>query len=275
MSRYTMRDVVEKTGIKFDPVRVKEEWETIKPLMAKAGFLNACLPKDGVDRLKYFYVENTRVESYLEGTIFEEVFKALPIKINRGTFLNLVPNQSLRFHRDPDNKIHLPINDEAGSYFYDIGKEQAYPIEANGELYRYWTSARYHSAFNASCFDRTHLVFAEYHCKDSNPNKLWGTEILVKFPKTIKFPPKISAGDSIEQSFMVTWIAEFMHEGYMFSGQAEKWDDEEFCYRKYHLEFTDPDKARGILNGNYYVVLEAMKRLGISITVSDLNERLC
>jgi len=274
MSKYLMRDVIEKTGIKFDPVRVRQEWEEkLKPLMAKAGFLNACLPKEGVDRLKYFYIEITRVESYLEGTIFEEVFKALPIKINRATFLNLIPNQALRFHRDPDNKIHLPINDEVGSYFYDIEKEKSYAIEATGELYRYWTSARYHSAFNASCFDRAHLVFAEYHCRDSNPDRLWYNEVNIKFPKTIKFPPKISPGDSIEQSFMIKWVAEFIHEGYLFSGQADKWDDEEYYYRKYQFEHIDPDKAASMKNGNYYMAYEACKRLGISLTVSDVYER--
>lgn len=273
-SRWKMRDIVEYLGIKFDIRQIQEEWEIIKPNMSKTGMMNACLPKEGLDRLKYFYVENPNIEPVLHDTIFEKIIKALPIKVSRATFLNLIANQCLRYHRDPDNKIHLPINDMPGSMFYDIDSQQAFPIKADGRLFRYWTAARYHTAINASCFDRTHLVVAEYHCRNSNPTKLWFNEVLVKVPKSIVFPPKISPGDSVEQAYMVTWISRMIHDGYLFSGQADKWDDDEYFYRRYELDFIDPDKGNSIFDGEYMMVVEAMRYVGIEMKKTELNERL-
>lgn len=275
MSRLVMRNVVERMNIKFDPKQVEEEWEAIKHNMSRMGMLNAALPKEGVDRLQYFYIENPRVEPVIEGTIFEKFIRALPIKVSRATFLNLIPNQCLRWHRDPDNKIHLPINDKPGSYFYDIEEQEAYPIKADGYAYRYYTSGRYHSAFNASCFNRTHLVVAEYHCRDSEPSKVWGQEVVVRIPNTIQYPPKISRGDSIEQAFFVKWNARIVHDGWLFSGSAKDTDEEDCMYRKYNFEFIDPDKMTKSFDGEFDMLKVALAEHGIDVSLGEVRERVC
>lgn len=275
MSRRVMRNVVERLPIHFNPKQVEEEWEAIKHNMSRMGMMNACLPREGIDRLKYFYIENPRIDPVIEGTIFEKWIKSLPIKISRGTFLNLVPNQCLRWHRDPDNKIHLPINDRPGSYFYDIEEQEAYPIKADGYAYRYYTSARYHSAFNASCFNRTHLVVAEYHCRESEPSKVWGQKVSVRIPNTIQYPPKISVGDSIEQAFFVKWNARIVHDGWLFSGSATDADDEGGLTRSYTFEFINPDRMTQAFDGEFDMMTVALKTLGVEVKLEDTYERVC
>jgi len=275
MSRHMMRNIVERMDIRFDPVQVEEEWEAIKHNMSRAGMMNAALPKEGIDRLDYFYIENPRIDPVIEGTIFEKFIKALPIKVSRATFLNLIPNQCLRWHRDPDNKIHLPINDKPGSFFYDFEEQEAYPIKADGHAYRYFTSARYHSAFNASCFNRTHLVAAEYHCRNSEPSKVWGQELTVRIPDEVSYPPKISRNDSIEQAFFVEWVARTIHDGWLFSGSAKDTNGEGCTYRTYNFEFIDPDKMKQSFNGEFDMLQVALAQHNIEVKLGDVCERVC
>ena len=275
MSRSVMRNIVEQMNIKFDPQQVREEWEAIKHNMSRMGLMNAALPREGIDRIQYFYIENPNIEPAIQGTIFEKFLKALPIKISRATFINLIPNQCLRWHRDPDNKIHLPINDRPGSFFYDFQEQEAYPIKADGHAYRYYTSTRYHTSFNSSCFERTHLVAAEYHCRDSEPPKVWGQEVILRVPKTIQYPPKISCLDSIEQSFMVQWLARTCHEGWLFSGSAKDDEEEDHIYRKYNLEFIDPDKMTKSWDGHLDMVRIVLAELNIDISLGEVHERVC
>jgi hypothetical protein len=275
MSRLQMRNIVERTGIKFDPQQVLEEWEAIKHHMSRIGLMNACLPNEGIDRLKYFYIENPNVVPEIQGTIFEKFIRALPIKVSRGSFLNLIPNQCLRWHRDPDNKWHLHINDNPGTFFYDIEEAEAFPTHADGYVYRYNTAGRYHTAMNTSCFNRTHLVIAEYHCRESNPNKVWAQEVTVKIPKTMQYPPKISVGDSIEQAFMVKWNARTIHNGYVFSGAAHDTEDEEFINRHYTFEFINPDKLLEAFDGEFDMIQQSLKALGIDMVLGEIRDRIC
>jgi hypothetical protein len=270
-----MRNIIERTAVRVDPQQVLEEWNAIKHNMSRMGMLNACLPKEGVDRLKYFYIENPNVVPEIQGTVFEKFIRSLPIKVSRGTFLNLIPNQCLRWHRDPDNKYHLHINDNPGCFFFDFEETEVFPTRADGYGYRYNTAGRFHSAFNSSCFDRTHLAIAEYHCIDSNPNKLWSRDISIEIPKTIKYPPKISPGDSIEQAFMVKWVSKVEHSGFMFSGSASDVDTEESTTRTYTLEFIDADYCNQVTDGELDMIKLSLSALGITMTYGDVIDRLC
>lgn len=270
MSRQVMRNIIERMPTQYNINQIREEWEVIKPNMSRMGMLNACLPKEGVDRLKYFYIENPNIEPFLKDTIFEKIIRALPIKISRGTFLNLIPNQCLRWHRDPDNKIHIPINDTPGSFFYDFTEQEAYPVKADGYPYRYYTSGRYHTAFNASCFDRTHLVLAEYHCRNSEPSNTWTQEFAVTIPKDkITYPPKISVGDSIEQAFFVPWVSKVIHAGWLYSGSASDEDTEDYLKRTYKFTFIDPDKMVSTFDGEYTMLQVALQQLGMTMLLGD------
>lgn len=273
MSRLLMRNIVERTGIKFDPVQIAEEWDAIKHNMSRIGLMNACLPAPGIDRLDYFYIENPNVVPEIQGTIFEKFIRALPIKVSRGSFLNLIPNQCLRWHRDPDNKFHLHINDSPGCFFYDIEEQEAFPTKADGYAYRYFTSGRFHTAANSSSMNRTHLVIAEYHCRDSHPNKVWSQSFSLVIPNTIKYPPKISPGDSIEQSFMVKWFAKTLHQGYVFSGSAKDVETDEALIRTYNLEFIDPLKMISSFDGEFEMIKLSLKRLGIEIKIGEVIEK--
>lgn len=277
MSRWQMNNIVERTSIRVDPKQVRADWELVKPHMNRMGVLNACLPPEGTDRFDYFYQEMPRLESYVEGTVFEKWIRMLPIKVARGTFLNLIPNQCLRAHRDPDNKWHLHINDEPGCYFFDFKESEAFPSKPDGYAYRYHTAGRFHSASNTSSFNRTHLVIAEYHCRDSFPAKLWSRTITLKMPLTMadSYPPKISHWDSIEQAFMVRWNARIIHEGYMFRGRAEDLDDGEFTYRTYTLEFIDPIKMIKSFDGEFDMIRLSLQTLGMDILLGEVIEKLC
>ncbi len=107
---------------------------------------------------KYVDEEAYRVfEPKLKETYFKNVYDTLSIhfRIGRVRVLKLDPRTSLSYHRDPENRIHIPIVTNPGALM--IVNSQAYHMHADGGAY-YMRTIDYHSALNGGSSPRIHLV---------------------------------------------------------------------------------------------------------------------
>jgi len=105
-------------------------------------------------------------EPKLAKTYFKNVYDALSIhyRVGRLRVLKLNPRTSLSYHRDPENRIHIPIVTNPGAMM--IVNNEAYHMPANGSAY-YMHTVDYHSAFNGGPDPRIHLVATVL---DENPD---------------------------------------------------------------------------------------------------------
>ena len=163
-----MASIVERvTTVPFDRKQIRKDYEEhILPLMPrKVPLLNATLPSNPEDQ-GYLYIHRPVVEEYVQGTIFEDILKAMPYKNGRATFIHQLPGMTLRFHRDPDNKYHVAIDDGPGAFFVDMENQLTYRVPCDGHMYKLATANHYHTAVNADCKPRTHLVMNPYMFDD-------------------------------------------------------------------------------------------------------------
>jgi len=148
---------------------------------------------------------------------------------------------TLRFHRDPDDKYHIAINDPPGAFFFDMEYQTGYRVPCDGHLYKLNTAARYHTAVNADCKDRTHLVICPYFFEDDfdKPTTVatfgfdHGTANMPDVFTSIATP-----NNSIEQGFFVEWISTVFHD----TTCKNIWGENTSTGRRYHVEFTDKDR---------------------------------
>ena len=105
-------------------------------------------------------------EPKLKETYFKNVYDTLSkhYRIGRVRVLKLNPRTSLSYHRDPENRIHIPIVTNPGALM--IVNNEAYHMEADGSTY-YMHTLAYHSAFNGGSSPRIHLVAT---ILDENPD---------------------------------------------------------------------------------------------------------
>lgn len=218
-----MRHVVERVGTNhWDPKQIKKDWiEKLAPLMPRTALLNATKPLND-SHVDYTYSEMPVLEEYVKGTVFEEIIQSVPSKIGRCTFISIPPSFCLRYHRDPDYKYHIAIDDLPGNFFYDLEEQKGYVLPTDGYLYRIHARKRCHTAVNSSIAYRTHLVIGEYVCDDSDPNQTYTSKVKLDLRKCIinENIPKLSIGNTIEQAFMVDWISDSYYTHKVFSNSA-------------------------------------------------------
>ena len=90
-------------------------------------------------------------------TYVEEVYNIINkrFKVGRVRFLMKPPRTCLRWHRDPEMRLHIPIITNKGNIMV-IGSE-AFHMPANGNGYL-TDNRQYHNFFNGSEIERVHLV---------------------------------------------------------------------------------------------------------------------
>lgn len=237
------KSVVDRVTIEaYDQDIIREDFEKkILPNMPrKVPLLNATLPTDPDDH-HMLYTHRPELEEYVKGTIFEDILMNLPFKRGRATFIHQLPGMTLRFHRDPDDKYHIAINDPPGAFFFDMEYQTGYRVPCDGHLYKLNTAARYHTAVNADCKDRTHLVICPYFFEDDfdKPTTIatfgfdHGTANMPDVFTSIATP-----NNSIEQGFFVEWISTVFHD----TTCKNIWGENTSTGRRYHVEFTDKDR---------------------------------
>ncbi len=96
-------------------------------------------------------------EPLLMQTYFKNVYDTLSqhFRLGRVRILKLDSRSSLSYHRDPENRLHIPIITNPGALM--IVESRAYHMEADGSVY-YMNTMKYHTALNGGGAPRVHLV---------------------------------------------------------------------------------------------------------------------
>jgi len=239
-----MSSIVERvTTVPFDRKQIRKDFdEHILPLMPrKVPLLNATLPENEDDQ-GYLYCARPVYEEYVQGTIFEEILNNVPFKTGRATFIHQLPGMTLRFHRDPDDKYHIAIDDGPGAFFVDMHNQQTYRVPCDGHMYKLRTANFYHTAVNADCKPRTHLVMNPYMF-DDDPNAPT-VKCKISFDASDAQLPDIFTSvatptNTIEQGFFIKWTSELIQDPRCKSIRAI---NGEGTAREYEIEFTS-DKS--------------------------------
>tara|TARA_R110000744_G_scaffold374689_1_gene487644 strand:- start:6977 stop:7561 length:585 start_codon:yes stop_codon:yes gene_type:complete len=98
----------------------------------------------------------TQLVSVFEGTKFEDFYRVLTAKfaVGRVRVMKMRPNHSMSWHKDYNNRIHYPLKTQTGCFMV-IDDEIAH-LEQN--KWYYTVTQQFHTAFNGSREDRTHIV---------------------------------------------------------------------------------------------------------------------
>jgi hypothetical protein len=92
-----------------------------------------------------------------EHTYFKEVFEKLlsKFKLGRVRILLKKPRSTLSWHRDPEPRLHIPIQTNPGCLM--VIENVAKHLPADGSVY-ITNNLKYHNAFNGGEENRVHLV---------------------------------------------------------------------------------------------------------------------
>jgi len=93
----------------------------------------------------------------LMDTYFKNIYDTLSkhYKLGRVRVLKLNSRSCLSYHRDPENRLHIPIITNPGALM--IVDREAYHMKADGSVY-YMNTMNYHTALNGGDDSRIHLV---------------------------------------------------------------------------------------------------------------------
>lgn len=96
-------------------------------------------------------------EPLLMQTYFKNVYDTLSqhFRLGRVRILKLDSRSSLSYHRDPENRLHIPIITNPGALM--VVESRAYHMKADGSVY-YMNTMKYHTALNGGNDPRVHLV---------------------------------------------------------------------------------------------------------------------
>lgn len=79
----------------------------------------------------------------------------------------------LRHHNDPDDKYHLSVIENPGSFYYNYDTQKGYHLPADGRIRRINSSRCHHTAVNGGVEGRVHLVITEHEYDDYDAPQLY------------------------------------------------------------------------------------------------------
>jgi len=114
-----------------------------------------------VDEGAYKVFEPLLMDSY-----FKNVYDVLSrhFRLGRVRILKLSPRTCLSYHRDPENRLHIPIITNPGALM--VVNNECFHMKAEGDVYHMKTT-QYHAAMNGGDVERIHLVAT---ILDENPD---------------------------------------------------------------------------------------------------------
>jgi hypothetical protein len=97
------------------------------------------------------------INKQFQGTLFEEIIRELEkyYRVGRTRLMKVGPHHCISWHKDLSNRIHYPIKTNEAC-FMAMG-DSIFHLKQDTWYYTY-TKDYFHSVFNASEEDRTHLV---------------------------------------------------------------------------------------------------------------------
>ena len=174
-----MPDRFRKLNIHFDAAALKDSYDYAVKEIGFSGELVNCISlthSDGNDsdprgifwtqdshyneiQVERFVNEDAyRIfEPLLMQTYFKNVYDTLSqhFRLGRVRILKLDSRSSLSYHRDPENRLHIPIITNPGALM--VVESRAYHMKADGSVY-YMNTMKYHTALNGGNEPRVHLV---------------------------------------------------------------------------------------------------------------------
>jgi len=174
-----MTDNFRKLNIHFDIEALKDAYKYAVEILGFSGEHSNCIslthPADGdIDTRGIFWMKNDNYneiqvektvnedayrvfEPLLMQTYFKNVYDVLSqhYTLGRVRILKLDTRKSLSYHRDPENRLHIPIITNPGALM--IVNKQAYHMKGDGSVY-YMKTIDYHTALNGGENPRVHIV---------------------------------------------------------------------------------------------------------------------
>lgn len=263
-----MKEAVEvmDTFPQWDPEIVRRDWEEkVLPHLPRSALIPA-LFAENPDEEMFTYVHRPKINEILKGTIFEEVLSTMPINLNRAVFIYIPEGMGLRHHMDPDNKYHLSVVENPGSFYYSYDTQRGYHLPADGKIRKINSAETHHTAFNGGVDGRIHLVMTEYECDDLKPEKLFVSRTVHDYSNcTLKdqFTGKRDLGSTIEQNFTMPLTRYSYNTRKVHKLNATK-DGES---RVYEIYWTDEQAMHEAYNSDlYWKTYEALKEFGIDMS---------
>ena len=112
------------------------------------------------ENLYEYTLRNTRTTKIIydyDATYFKDIYNLLSAKykLGRMRLLGLQPNRSLSWHREPDERIVIPVITNPGAHMVIGGENKHLP--ADGSAW-YLDTTKFHTAFNGGFDLRVHLL---------------------------------------------------------------------------------------------------------------------
>ena len=174
-----MPDRFRKLNIHFDAIALKDAYDYAVKEIGFSGELVNCISlthpnNTEADSRGIFWTQDenyneVQVERFvnedvyrifeplLMQTYFKNIYDTLSqhFRLGRVRILKLDSRSSLSYHRDPENRLHIPIITNPGALM--IVESRAYHMKADGSVY-YMNTMKYHTALNGGNEPRVHLV---------------------------------------------------------------------------------------------------------------------
>ena len=251
----TTPQVQEVPGLQWDPEIVTRDWnEKVLPHLNRTGILPA-LFAENPDEEMLSYVHRPVIAEYLKGTVFEEVLTKVPehlgIKLNRAVFIYIPAGMCLRHHNDPDNKYHLSVVENPGSFYYDYDRKTGAHLPADGKIRQINSEDCHHTAVNGGVDARIHLVMTEYECDDLQPKTVYHSKMTYDYSgyaDADTFTGKRDIDSTIEQNFMMPLDSFAYHTRKVYKLSAASVDNR----RTYYIQWTDYDTMMAAFNSEIF-----------------------
>lgn len=260
-----MKQVEVVEGYQWDPEVVLSDWkDKVLPHLPRTALLPAVFAENP-DEEMFTYVHRPVINPILKGTVFEEVLTSMPFKLNRAVFIYIPEGMCLRHHTDPDNKYHLSVVENQGSFYYDYNTRTGEHLPADGKIRRINSAECHHTAVNGGVDARVHLVMTEYECETTSPTSIYTGRMIYDYSEcNVKhlFTGKRDLGSTIEQNMTMVLTNKAYSSKKMYKMSAHKDGDA----RVYEGQWTSKQAMYDLLESDeFWKTEEALKEFNIKL----------
>lgn len=260
-----MKQVEVVDGYAWDPKVITKDWnEKVLPHLPRTALIPALFAQAEGDEM-YTYVHRPVINPILQGTVFENILSSMPFNFNRAIFVYIPEGMCLRHHTDPDNKYHISVVENKGSFYYDYNTHTGVHLPADGRLRRINSAECHHTAVNGGVEGRVHLVMTEYECDDLTPQNIYTARMVFDYSNCNlkdQYTGKRDLGSTIEQNMTMELTRATYRTKKLFKMHAHKDGDN----RVYEGVWTDKQAMYDVINSDvFWKTQEALKEFNIDM----------
>ena len=259
--------------MQWDPDELRYDWDNhVVNFLPRNALIQAVNTVDPEHEM-YNYYHRPVPRECIQGTIYERILEEIPLRWNRVVFIAIPPGSCLRQHWDPEDKYHISVIEQEGSFYYDFDTCTGHHMPADGRLRVVNSGTTRHTAVNASTDYRVHMVMTEWQCEDEAPQTTY--EVRTRFDysncnsmhlfedmHTGKLRTKRDIRSTIEQAFIVPTLSKSYSTKKVFSSSAHNLD----TGREYVTHWTDLDELEKFNQSDLVIeVQEALREFGVTI----------